>query len=125
MNIQQINGVSFQGYNSILKTEFRQNKLKSIKYGFYGDRLTQENVSLEHLKPHSQGGPTLLNNLVLTSKRNNSFRGNKDIREVANKENIYKYLLQFVGIDTGRFNGDKYIKLIVKTLRSLGIKLEN
>ena len=108
------------GYSNQLKTLYRQGKLP-IKYGFYGDRLTQKNVSLEHLKPHSKGGKTELSNLVLASKQRNQVRGNADIRNFANKETIIKYLSQFIDVKIKGFDGNKYINGIIKTLTNMGV----
>ena len=83
MRIQPIppNSPTF-GYSHPLKTLYRQGKLP-VRYGFYGDKLTQKNVSLEHLKPHSKGGKTELSNLVLASKQKNQARGNALISNLA------------------------------------------
>ena len=108
------------GYSHQLKTLYRQGKLP-VKYGFYGDKLTQKNVSLEHLKPHSKGGKTELSNLVLASKQRNQARGNADIRNFANKEIIAKYLSQFIDVKIEGFDGNKYINGIIKTLTILGV----
>ena len=108
------------GYSHQLKTLYRQGNLP-VKYGFYGDKLTQKNVSLEHLKPHSKGGKTELNNLVLASKHKNQTRGNSDIRNFANKETIIKYLSQFIDVKIEGFDGNKYINGIIKTLTNLGV----
>ena len=108
------------GYSHPLKTLYIKGKLP-VKYGFYGDRLTQKNVSLEHLKPHSKGGKTELNNLVLASKQKNQARGNADIRNFANKETIIKYLSQFIDVKINDFDGNKYINGIIKTLTNLGV----
>ena len=108
------------GYSSPLKTLYKKGDLP-IKYGFYGDRLTQKNVSLEHLKPHSKGGKTELSNLVLASKQKNQARGNADIRDFANKETIAKYLSQFIDVKIKGFDGNKYINGIIKTLRNLEV----
>ena len=99
-------------YNSPLKTLYRKGELP-VKYGFYGDILTQKNVSLEHLKPYSKGGKTALSNLVLASKQKNQARGNSDIRNFANKETIIKYLSQFIDIKIKDFDGNKYINGII------------
>lgn len=80
MRIQPIQQPTFQ-YNSPLKTLYRKGELPVI-YGFYGDRLTQKNVSLEHLKPHSKGGKTVLSNLVLASKQKNQARGNFEHKQL-------------------------------------------
>ena len=121
MKIQPIppNSPTF-GYSHQLKTLYRQGKLP-VKYGFYGDKLTQKNVSLEHLKPHSKGGKTELSNLVLASKQKNQARGNADIRNFANKETIIKYLSQFIDVKIKDFDGNKYINGIIKTLTNLGV----
>ena len=116
--IQQ-NSNSF-GYSHPLKTLYIKGKLP-VKYGFYGDRLTQKNVSLEHLKPFSKGGKTELNNLVLASKQKNQDRGNADIRDFANIETIIKYLNQFIDVKINDFDGNKYINGIIKTLTNLGV----
>lgn len=108
------------GYSNQLKTLYRKGELP-VKYGFYGDKLTQKNVSLEHLKPHSKGGKTELSNLVLASKQKNQARGNTDIRNFANKETIAKYLSQFIDVKIERFDGNKYINGIIKTLTNLGV----
>lgn len=113
------NEISFQ-YSHPLKTAYKKGKLP-IRYGFYGDRLTQKNVSLEHLKPHSKGGKTELSNLVLASKQKNQARGNADIRNFANKETIIKYLSQFIDVKINDFDGNKYINGIIKTLTNLGV----
>ena len=108
------------GYSNQLKTLYRQGRLP-VKYGFYGDKLTQKNVSLEHLKPHSKGGKTELSNLVLASKQKNMARGNADIRNFANKETIVKYLSQFIDVKIKDFDGNRYISGIIKPLTSLGV----
>ena len=79
MKIQPIQQSPTFQYNSPLKTLYRKGELP-VRYGFYGDRLTQNNVSLEHLKPHSKGGKAELSNLVLASKQKKQARGNADIR---------------------------------------------
>lgn len=111
------------GYNSPLKTLWRKGKMPSVTKGFYGDTLTQGNLSLEHLKPHSKGGKTCLRNLVLASKEKNQARSNFPIKEFFDKEKAIEYLNQFVNIKLKDFNGNSYIKGIVKTLRDLGIDI--
>lgn len=114
------NPISF-GYNSPLKTLYKRGKMPNVIYGFYGDKLTNKNVTLEHLKPHSKGGKSCLSNFVLASKRNNSNRGNEDIRKFAVKENIITYLSQFIDIKLPNFDGNKYIQSILQTLKNLGV----
>lgn len=119
---KQVNPITF-GYNSPLKKLWRKGKMPSVTKGFYGDTLTQSNLSLEHLKPHSKGGKTCLSNLVLASKEKNQARSNFPIKEFFDKEKAIEYLNQFINIKLKDFNGNSYIKGIVKTLRDLGIDI--
>lgn len=112
------NGIIF-GYSSPLKTLWKKGKLPSVKYGFYGDRLTQSNLSLEHLLPHSKGGKTKLDNLVLASKENNQARGNANIKDYLTVENVTRYLEQFKGIKRRDFDGQSYITGVINTLKGL------
>lgn len=122
MLINPVDNTPF-GYHNVLKTQFLKGNLKGVKYGFYGDRLTKKNVSLEHLKPKSKGGKSELENFVLASKTKNQARGNKDIKPFIDKETVMRYLLQFVGIKVENFNGDNYIRAIINTLKNLGVNL--
>lgn len=123
MKVVCSDGISFLGYSSVLKSEWRKGHLPTVKKGFYGDKLTKCNLSLEHLKAKSKGGRTTLDNLVLASKEKNNLRGNDDIRNFFNKKFALNYLSQFIGVKTKKFNGDRYITSILKTLEELGIKL--
>ena len=105
-------------YSSPLKTLWRKGKLP-VKYGFYGDVLTQKNVSLEHLQAHSKGGKTNLANLVLASKVKNNARGNASIKDYLTVENVVRYLAQFKDVKIKDFDGNKYIAGIVATLGGL------
>ncbi len=113
----QMDQLTFQ-YSSPLKTLWRKGKLP-VKYGFYGDVLTQKNVSLEHLKPHSKGGKTNLANLVLASKTKNQARGNEAINDHLKVENVVRYLAQFKDVRVKDFDGNKYIAGILATLGGL------
>ena len=125
MIIQPIspNAISF-GYSSPLKTLFKEGKMPTVKYGFYGDKLTKQNVSLEHLQPHSKGGPSCLKNYVLASQENNRLRGNDDLIKHFNPKIALRYLNQFVDIKLPRFDGNKYILDILNTLKKLGVNFE-
>lgn len=114
----QPTGLSF-GYNNILKTLYKQGRLPSVKYGFYGDELTKANVSLEHLRPKSKGGKTELCNLVLATRNNNHRRGIKPLKEVINPEIVEQYLMQFKGVIVENFNGNKYVEMITRTIKRL------
>ena len=122
MKINNINSISF-GYNSVLKKDWKKGLLPTVQKGFYGDTLTKNNISLEHLIPHSQGGKTQLNNLVLASKDKNMLRGTNPLNLFITKDTVQAYLDQFVGITTKHFDGNTYIQAIIKTLKMLGIDL--
>lgn len=110
---------TFGGYNSELKTLWRAGKLPQVKKGFYGGKITQDTLSLEHLEAHSKGGKTELNNLVITTKANNCKRGNKPLAEFLNLKAMAEYLLQFVNIKVGNFDGNAYIKGIIQKVGEL------
>lgn len=109
----------FQGYKSQIKTLWRKGKLKSVVCGLYGDILTKDNLSVEHLKPHSQGGRTVLSNLALASQDKNNARGCKPLKDFLTKEMAEKYLKQFENIRRKNFNGNQYIKMLRKTFEEL------
>ena len=115
MEIQQT-GLTF-GYQNILKTLYKKGKLPSVKYGFYGDELTKGTVTLEHIRPRSKGGKTELCNLVLASANKNQERGNRPLEEVLNWECVGKYLEQFRNVQVKNFNGNKYIEMILRTIK--------
>ena len=118
MKINPINQINF-GYKSILKTYWREGKLPSVTHGIYGGELTKDNVTLEHLKPHSKKGRTVLNNLALSKNINNWKRGNKPIGDFLDKDLFEQYCEQFKGLKLPFFNGDNYIKEITKTIERL------
>jgi 5-methylcytosine-specific restriction endonuclease McrA len=119
MKVKPILQPTFNGYNSILKTLWKRGKLPSVKRGLYGDILTKDNLSLEHLKPHSQGGKTSLSNLALASKKKNNFRNSKPLKDFLTKEMIENYLNQFKNIHARGFSGNKYIEMLRKTFKEL------
>lgn len=107
------------GYSHPLKTAWKRGQIPQVKRGFYGEKLTQRNVSLEHLLPISQGGKTQLNNLVLATKEANNARGDKPLSEYINYKAMGQYLDQFKNIKIKGFNGNKYIEMILKTVGGL------
>ena len=120
MEIQTTSLVSFGSYQNILKTLYKKGQMPQVKKGLYGDILTKDNVSLEHLKPHSEGGQTILSNLALASKSKNNARGAKPLKDVLNWEMVDEYLSQFNFRIKG-FDGEKYANMIRKTLKELGV----
>lgn len=119
MKVKPILQPTFNGYSSILKTLWKRNKLPSVKRGLYGDILTKDNLSLEHLKPHSQGGQTVLNNLALASKDKNNLRNSKPLKDFLTQEMVENYLKQFKNIYARGFSGKKYIEMLRKTFEEL------
>lgn len=123
----QNKNVNFK-YNSILKDLFRAGKLPTVKYGLYGAKLTQKNVSLEHMRAHSKGGKNSLFNYALADKFMNSIRGNSDIRDFLDIDIAKKYFLQFKNIliqYKGQiFDGNLYIKGALNTLSKLGVDID-
>ena len=119
MNIQPIppNPPTF-GYHNILKTLYKKGKL-SVDYGFYGDRLTKKNVTLEHLLPISKGGKTELSNFVLSSANKNQERGVRPLSEMLQWDCVGKYLEQFRNVKIKDFDGNDYIQKILKTINKL------
>ena len=110
--------VSF-GYQHYLKTMWKKNQLPQVKYGFYGEKLTPKNISLEHLEPKSKGGKTDIDNLVLASNKINNARGDKPLGKYLNLKAMAQYLEQFVNIKVGKFDGNEYIKKVVEKVGSL------
>ena len=108
------------GGNPDLKRLWDQGKLPTVKYGFYGDPLTPQNVTREHLEPASLGGTKRFGNIVLASKQKNNARGNKDIGLFANWDNAKRYLAQFKDVNLPELRGSRYIKAVIKTLKKLG-----
>lgn len=107
------------GYSHQLKTLYKRGQLPQVKYGIYGDRLTQKNVTLEHLQPISRKGKTELGNLALASQEINNRRGDKPLKDFLNFKALAKYLDQFKNLKVGSFDGNEYIKKILETIGEL------
>ena len=118
MILQPIQSTSF-GYSHALKTAWKKGRLPQVKRGFYGERLTMRNISLEHLKPKSQGGKTDWSNLVLADNKINNARGDKPLAEYINFKAMGEYLDQFKNIKIRGFDGNKYIAMILETVGGL------
>ena len=110
------------GGNPDLKALWDKGKLPTVKYGFYGDELTWDNISREHLECKSQGGTKRFGNIVLASKAKNNGRGNQPLQQFIDYAAAKLYLKQFEGI-TQPINGNRYIQAVKKTLKYLGIKV--
>ena len=110
-------------HNPDLKQLWDRGKLPEVKFGFYGDELTYDNISREHLIPKCQGGTKRFGNIVLASKIKNNGRSDKDIRLFATIETVKKYLKQFENIHILGFEGPNYIREVKKTLKILGMMI--
>jgi len=119
MQIQPTGDISFR-YSHPLKTMWKKGKLPTVVYGFYGEKLTKKNISLEHLLPVSKGGKTKIDNLVLAHKDLNAVRGNRPISEVFNPKLAVKYFSQFLNIDNvACMSGQEYVERCFKTINEL------
>ena len=117
-----ISPLSFYSNGPDLRRLWMKGKLPTVKYGFYGDLLTEKNVTREHLKPASYGGKRSVDNIVLASKEKNNARGNDDINNYADRMTVRQYLAQFIDVKVKEFSGNKYIMGILERLKSLGFE---
>ena len=118
MKITSATPITFK-YKHMLKTYWLEGKLPRVTHGIYGGELTKDTVTLEHLKPHSKGGRTILGNLALSKNTNNWARSNKPLSDFFNQEAFDGYCEGFKGVKLPFFNGDEYIKQITKTIGRL------
>jgi hypothetical protein len=93
--------------------------MPSVKFGIYGGKLTKENVTLEHILPHSKKGKTELFNLALAVNINNWTRGDRPFKECFISEVFGEYIDQFKGVDLPNFNGLKYIDGVTKVVKRI------
>ena len=107
------NSPNFQ-YNHPLKTAYKKGLMPEVKYGLYGELLTKDTVSLEHITPKSQGGKLTWDNLALASKIENNKRGIIPIELIVTKAMWIKYLKQFVNVKNHMVDGISYIKAICR-----------
>ena len=115
MEIQPIQSVSF-GYSNQLKTLFKKGKLPTVQYDISGRKFTKKNVTLDHVIPKSKGGKSVQENYMLATAEFNHLRGNKPLNDFMTKPNLVRYLSQFMDVFVDGFNGNKYIKGLLKTL---------
>ena len=97
MYIQPISCLTF---NSKIKKLFKQGKLK-LDYGLYGEPLTKQNVSDEHIICKCYGGQTVESNIALASKEMNNKRGCQPIEKFVTIEMFEKYhenLMNYIGM---------------------------
>ena len=114
----------FFGYKNQLKTLFKKGKLPSVQFDLLGSRLTKKNVTLDHVIPHSKGGPSITSNFMLATADFNHLRGARPLSDFLFGNNLQKYIDQFVDVRVDGFSGNEYIKSLLGTLekaRELGV----
>lgn len=118
MSVQAIRPVFF-GHHHKVKTLYKKGLLPTVKKDFYGDDLTIENATVEHLQPVSKGGKTTDDNVVIATKATNNARGNKPLGDFLIVSAMCAYLAQFKDIKVRDFDGNKYIAGIIKKVGRL------
>ena len=114
-----INPVSFTGYESPLKTMWKRGELPRVKKGLYGEILTRDTLSIEHLVPVSKGGSLTMENVALADRILNSLRGTKDLKDVLTRKQAFEYIEQYIG--DKRPIIQKYVEGFFRTLRKLEV----
>ena len=104
------------GYSHKLKTDFKKGKLPTVTHDVAGIKLTNDNVTLDHVTPKSQGGESNLFNYMLASKWFNSFRGVVPLCKLITQEMFDKWAKQFEGIMVCGVKGEEYVKEIAKKI---------
>lgn len=117
--------ISFKGYQHPLKTLFKKGQMPSVKFGLYGEPITPDTVSLEHLKPHSWGGQTTWGNLALAHRKTNTARGSRPLADFLSWEMLENYLSQFNFRIKNIFNGYDYQEKIRRTCEKMGVTREH
>ena len=116
MNILPVgNGILFK---SRLKKLYKQGKI-NIEYDIYGNKLTKQNVTDEHLICRCHGGTSDLSNIALATKEANWKRGCQPIENFLTYGNLRRYLLYFKDVKLPNFDGNAYREGIRKTIKEL------
>jgi len=111
--------VSFKGYSSPIKTMWKRGELPNVTRGLYGDILTIRNLSIEHLKPVSQGGRSELGNEALASVYMNNLRGVRPLKEFVTKKMAWDYIGEFINDKRGIIQ--YYVGELYETFKKLGV----
>ena len=115
MNAQAINF----GYKSILKTYWLKGKMPTVLYDMGGNLLTEKNITLGHMLPHSKGGKSCLANYMLETLGYNMSKSNQPFSKFFNQEAFDKYCAQFETVELPDFSGKGYIEQITRTAERL------
>ena len=118
MKVNFIKPISFQ-YKSVLKTEWLKGNMPEVTKDMEGNLLTKDNCTLGHMLPHSKGGKTRIDNLMLETAPYNFMKGNLPFSQFFNKEGFEAYCEQFKNVNLPDFNGLEYIEKITRTAKRL------
>ena len=113
MRIQPTQRISFQ-YKWNVKSAFKKGKLPSVKVDASGRKLTVNNATVDHIIPHSKGGRTRDDNLMLATKEFNQLRGNKPLGDFITVKGFAKHLAQYIDVRVGDFDGNEYILNVLR-----------
>lgn len=115
MNVQAISNLTF---DSRIKKLFKSGKLK-LDYGLYGEPLTKENVSDEHIVCRCYGGKTIESNIALASKEMNNRRGCQPIEKFVTIEMVNAYIERIRQNNIKGYDIEAYCQGIIKTFSKI------
>lgn len=115
MNVQAISNLTF---DSRIKKLFKSGKLK-LDYGLYGEPLTKENVSDEHIICRCYGGKTIESNIALASKEMNNRRGCQPIEKFVTIEMVNAYIERIRQNNIKGYDIEAYCNGIIKTFSKI------
>lgn len=115
MNVQAISSLTF---DSRIKKLFKSGKLK-LDYGLYGEPLTKENVSDEHIICRCYGGNTIESNIALASKEMNNKRGCQPIEKFVTIEMVNAYIERIRQNNIKGYDIEAYCRGIIKTFSKI------
>lgn len=115
MNVQAISNLTF---DSRIKKLFKSGKLK-LDYGLYGEPLTKENVSDEHIICRCYGGKTIESNIALASKEMNNKRGCQPIERFVTIEMVNAYIERIRQNNIKGYDIEAYCNGIIKTFSKI------
>lgn len=115
MNVHAISNLTF---DSRIKKLFKSGKLK-LDYGLYGEPLTKENVSDEHIICRCYGGKTIESNIALASKEMNNRRGCQPIEKFVTIEMVNAYIERIRQNNIKGYDVEAYCQGIIKTFSKI------
>jgi len=115
MNVHAISSLTF---DSRIKKLFKSGKLK-LDYGLYGEPLTKQNVSDEHIICRCYGGKTIESNIALASKEMNNRRGCQPIEKFVTIEMVNAYIERIRQNNIKGYDIEAYCNGIIKTFSKI------